>query len=260
MEQTSSLVSCLMIAGKQPEKTARAILCYQHQTWKNKELVIVGSSSQDLSPLLEDIPPGELHYIRLSTDDKKSMGHLKNIGLDDASGRYIIHWDESDWHHPDRISRQMSMMNVDTDLCWLSSTLLHMDHPEFVHHPYQHSPKSGYAGSLLHRNDATKRYPDRHRDPDRMFLSSWDLERAHQLDTDAAWLIIRGISGTTKERRRFLAGLRGNSKDIVRLVWLKMRGRDRLSHPLFKLSNEARVSFQRYLRESQRLGLISSIS
>jgi len=249
-----------MVAGQSPEKAIRAILCYQHQTWKEKELIIVDSGNHDLSPLLEDISPGELKYIRHSVNDKKNMCHLKNIGMDHAHGSHIIHWDDSDWHHPDRITRQMMMMDDDIELCWLGSTLLHMDHPEFVHHPYVYSPKSGYAGSLLHRNTERKRYPDRNRHPDRAFLSQWDLEKARQLDQDNAWLIIQSLSGTTRERRRFLAGLRGSTRNIARLAWLKMRGRDRLSHPLFHLSAEARDSFQRYLHESRNLGLITSVS
>ncbi len=249
-----------MVTGQHPEKAARAILCYQHQTWKEKELIIVDSGYQDLSPLLEDISSGELNYIRHTPDDKKNMCQLKNIGMDHASGGYIIHWDESDWHHPDRIARQMLMMGDETELCWLGSTLLHMDHPEFVHHPYVSTPKSGYVGSLLHRNRENKRYPHRHRQPDRAFLTQWDLEKARQLDPENAWLIIRSMSGTMRERRHFLAGLRGSTRNIARLAWLKLRGRNRLSHPLFHLSAEARDGFQRYLRESQSLGLITSIS
>ncbi len=261
MELTTSPVSCLMVvAGERPEKTARAILCYQQQTWKEKELVIIDSGTQDLSPLLEDLSPGELQYIRRSSDDKKNTGQLKNIGLDHATGKYIIHWDESDWHHPDRIYQQMQFMDDDTVACWLSATLLHMDHPEFVHHPYVFSSKSGYIGSLMHINDANKRYPKRHRQPDQVFLSNWDMSETRQLDTDAARLIVRGMAGSARDRRRFLAGLRGSSRNLAWLAWLKLRGRDRLSHPLFRLSGEARESFQRYLQESRGLGLISSVS
>ncbi len=249
-----------MIAGNNPGHAARAILCYQRQNWEQKELIVINSGSQDFSPLLEDIPSDELRYIHHPEDDRRKYGSLKNMGLENASGKYVIHWNESDWHHPDRIRYQASVLGNGTGICWLRGSLLHIDHPELVHHPYIDLPKAGYTGSLMHRNEPGKRYPEKHRSPDRAFLSSWDFSEVRQMDTDLSWLIIRCLPGGNRERRRFLAGLRVNSKDLAWLAWLKLRGRDRLSHPRFHLSPESRESFQRYLEQSRKLGLITSVS
>jgi len=36
-----------------------------------------------------------------------TLGELRNVGLEQASGRWIIQWDDDDRHHPQRITEQM---------------------------------------------------------------------------------------------------------------------------------------------------------
>ncbi len=265
MEQKRALVSCLLPSGNNAGQLARAIFCYQQQTWKDKELIITDDKSRDLSPLLEDIPAGELQYIRVGTEGSDKTGHesdparIKNAGLEKATGEFVIHWDASDWHHPDRIRQQMAELHGDTRACWMAGTLLHIDHPELVHHPYIDSPRGGYGRSLIHINEPSKRYPSDHRDPDRAFLSLWESDGARMMDASYAWLVVRSLPGDSRNRRRFYAGLRKGSGDLTRWMWLKLRGRDRLSHPRFRLPTEAQESFRRYLQESRKLGLITSI-
>jgi glycosyltransferase involved in cell wall biosynthesis len=260
MEQGSTLVSCLLPAVSSPGRLARAVLCYQQQSWKYKELVVIDGGDADLTPLLEDIPAGELQYIRVAADIHDDIAALKNIGMDMAKGVCIAHWGPEDWHHPMRIHHQMSHMQDNIKITWLSGTLLHIDHPELFHHPYADRPKDGYAGSLLHVNDPGQRYLSHPDHDDRAFLKQWDQAGARRLDMEYAWLIVRGMPGDRKNQRRFLAGLRGTAGDAARLLWLKFRGRDRLSHPRFRLSAQSHESFQKYLQESGKLGILTAIS
>jgi len=266
MEQKRALVSCLLPTGTNAGQLARAILCYQQQTWKDKELIVIDDKPWDLSPLLEDIPTGELRYIRTGTGSSDDTDHgddaagIKNMGLENATGEFVIHWDASDWHHPERIRHQVAVMDGDVKISWMAGTLLHIDHPELVHHPYVHTPKAGYGGSLIHVNDPAKRYPLDQRDPDRAFLSLWDTDEARKMDVSYAWLMVRSLQGDSRNRRRFYAGLRKGTGDFTRWMWLKLRGHDRLTHPRFRLSAEAQESFRRYLQESRKLGLITSIA
>ena len=265
MEQKRALVSCLLPSGANAGQLARAILCYQQQTWEDKELIIIDDKTWDLGPLLEDIPSGELQYIRAETgnNDDADLGgdaaKIKNLGLERAAGQFVIHWDASDWHHPERIRHQVAVMEGDVRISWMAGTLLHVDHPELVHHPYVDTPKAGYSGSLIHVNDPAKRYPLGQRDPDSAFLSLWDTDEARKMDASHVWLIVRSLQGDSRNRRRFYAGLRKGTGDFSRWMWLKLRGRDRLSHPRFRLSAQAQDSFRRYLQESRKLGLITSI-
>lgn len=267
MEQKRALVSCLLPSGDNADQLARAILCYQQQTWKDKELIIIDDKPWDISPLLEDIPASELHYIRTGTgvgdeaaEPESDPGRIKNMGLEKATGEFVIHWNASDWHHPERIRQQVAWLDGDVRISWMAGTLLHIDHPELVHHPYVDTPKGGYGGSLIHVNDPSKRYPSDQRDPDHSFLSLWDDDDARMMEASHAWLVVRSLQGDSRNRRRFYAGLRKGSGDFTRWMWLKLRGRDRLSHARFRLSAEAQESFRRYLQESRRLGLITSIA
>jgi hypothetical protein len=260
MEQDTKLVSCLLLADSSPHQTARAVLCYQRQTWQQKELIVIDNGLQNLSPLLEDIPETELQYIKVPPGTSDGFGSMKNRGLDEARGEFVIHWDPADWHHPGRIRHQLARFEEGVQINWLSTMLLHLDHPEFVHHPYRYHPKAGYTGSFMHVNDPSKRYPASHRKPDQAFLENWDASRVCQLDPDYSWLVIHGMKGDNRNRRRFQAGLRQRPGDAARLLWLKMRGRNRLAHPRFRLSLLEKESFQKYLQESRKLGALASIT
>ena len=263
MTLQTPLVSCLMIAGANPEHASRAVFCYQQQNWERKELIVIDYGATDIAPLFEDIPSDEVRYIRASLDTgKQTMATLKNMGLDHANGEFVINWDECDWSHPERIRIQADALTGEFDICWLGGTLLHLDHPEFVHHPYLDIPRNGYAGSLMHRNRQDKRYAESKKDVDRLFISNWDEDRCSQIGIDYSWLMVRSLAGETgtKSYKRFLSGFRNNIKDMARYTWLKIRGRSMVSHKRFKLTPEGRESIQKYLHESRRLGLITSVS
>ncbi len=266
MAQDFPLVSCLLMAGSHPDFTARAIFCYQQQSWPSKELVIVGHEYRDIAPLLEDIPSQEICHISPSTEekiteDKIKPGKLKNMGLDQAGGTYIIHWDEQDWHHPERIRKQTELMLEGYDACWLAGALLHLDHPEYAHHPRLDLPSGGYTRSLMHRNDPEIRFNEKKRVSEPAFFSQWKEKKSFQIASDHSWLIVRSVRGESKSApyKRFLSGLRNSPKNFSQLAWLKLRGRQVVSHPQFKLSDQEKESFHLYLKESQKLGLITSI-
>ena len=250
-----------MVAGTDPQKSARAILCYQQQSWEQKELIVIDNGITDLSPLLEDITTDELRYIKKPNNN--SRANLKNLGLDHADGDYVIHWDVLDWHHPDRICEQWDAIAAaeDNEYSLLGSTLLHLDHPEFVHHPMIDSPTDGYSGSLMHRNRIGLRYPAKKRNPDRAFFKLWSDAKGKKLNIEHAHLVVRSLdSGDPASRRRFTSGFQGNAGDVARSAWIALRGKNVLSHRRFRLCSQQRDSFQRFLKESQKLGLITSIS
>ena len=257
--EPSPLISCLMTTGNNPLLTTRAVLCYQAQNWKNKELVVVDNGGHDLTPILEDIPDKGYRYFRCPEKKGIHPGELINYGLDRANGQFIIHWNENDWHHPHRISLQMSVFDTSISISWLSGTLLHMDNPELVHHPYADLTRNGYFASMIHRNNPGIRFPERGKKAEYQFISKWDDKEVKIANPELYWLIVRTMTGGIRERRRFLSGIRKNTGDIAWLAWLKLRGRNILSHPRFTLQDDARRSFQRYFQESQKLGLITSV-
>lgn len=263
MSQNNPMVSCILVAGAEPRRVARAVYCYQQQNWEHKELVVIDCGSQDLSPLLDDIATGEVRYLRPENGEKQSLAKLRNTGLDHAGGELVALWGENDWHHPDRIAVQAEMLTQGVDICWLSSTLMHLDHPEFVHHPYVGMPPGGYTGSLMHRNGPEMRYPSVKKDSDRAFVSLWDENKRKQCGPDRAYLLVRSFSGGSDMRdyKQFLKGIRsGSKKDLARHIWLKVRGKSRFLHRRFKLGATEKQSFHQYLVESAKLGALRSVS
>lgn len=259
METANPVISCLMLAGSDPQKAARAILCYQQQTWEQKELIVIDNGEADLGPLLEDIAPDELRYIR--KNDGKSRAYLKNMGLDHAGGDYVIHWEEQDWHHPDRIREQWSTISAGgNEYSLLGNTLLHLDLPELVHHPIVDSLSYGYPESIMHRNRTGFRYPAVKKKPDLAFLKRWGDSARKKLGEDHAHLLIRNPdAGSPASKKQFLSRFSGVTGDVLQSVWITLRGKNMLMHRRFRLSEKQRESFKMYLRESQKLGVIASI-
>ncbi|MDG5766513.1 glycosyltransferase [Balneolales bacterium ANBcel1] len=262
MATYNPLVSCLLPAGTDYSRLARSIHCYQQQSWKNKELIVIDSGHRDIMPLLEDIPSNEVRHIRAAKKSGYTESSLLNLGVNQAEGDMIAYWGETEWHHPDRIQTQVDAMTDTDNACVLHSTLLHLDHPEYVHHPYSLPVSGGYAGSLVVRNRNDLHFPKTRKDAKQRYLKFLDETEVCTLDDSMAWLMIRCLEGGSKSDgyKAFVAGLRDSPKSAAWKFWLTFRGKSLATHPRFSISEKERQAFYRYLKESQRLGLIRSIT
>jgi len=113
-------VTAVMITGKTPghEKWARAAArCFLEQTYpaEHRELLIVNDGDYRMNgfeehvdgtgrPLVREvrIPPG-----------KHKLGDLRNTGIEESWGDYIIQWDDDDWHGPGRMVMQSEPLAAD---------------------------------------------------------------------------------------------------------------------------------------------------
>jgi hypothetical protein len=98
-----------MLTRDRPEMAARAIRCFEAQTYESKELLIynTGRAGRYFLTALGNItvvdawPLGE------------SIGTLRNYAAGRVRADIIIHWDDDDWSHPRRIARQVrSLLNA----------------------------------------------------------------------------------------------------------------------------------------------------
>lgn len=112
---TPPLVTAVMITGKTPEHEGLARLsveCFLKQTYTHAELLIVNDGPYRLDiqhPAIREVTPRPSEY-QLDPSARLPLGELRNIGLDQARGDYIIQWDDDDYHHPHRILYQMAHM------------------------------------------------------------------------------------------------------------------------------------------------------
>lgn len=104
------LVTAVMIHGKSPERrpfALAAIKSYMLQTYGPKELIIINHSNDPLAGELPDDPDDGITEVMV--DPQPSLGHYRNIALEEANGDYIICWDDDDWSHPRRMGVQVNL-------------------------------------------------------------------------------------------------------------------------------------------------------
>lgn len=106
------LVSCLMITDERLDLARRSIRCFTDQTYPRRELVVVSAGDETYRGALED----HLSWAGISSArvvaaaPGSTIGRLRNLSLDAASGDIVCQWDDDDCYHPDRILRQVEQM------------------------------------------------------------------------------------------------------------------------------------------------------
>ena len=100
------LVSCIMPTYNRRPFVADALACFLAQDYPNLELIVVDDGSDTIADLLP--PDPRIRYFHLP--GKRSIGEKRNFACEHALGYWIAHWDDDDWHAPDRILRQVQAM------------------------------------------------------------------------------------------------------------------------------------------------------
>lgn len=107
------LVCAILLTKDRPGMVARAVRAFRAQTYPNKRVLVVnGGHSGPLFEETEDLR--EPCFVGIDT---LSIGALRNhackyavthyIGRDDCP-KILIHWDDDDWSHPNRIAEQVA--------------------------------------------------------------------------------------------------------------------------------------------------------
>lgn len=251
-------VSCLTVTANRKHLMKRAVQCFQNQTYGNKELVIIDDGKQDLDGLLTALPSHEVSYVKLENKPENTLGKLRNRSLEEASGDFLVQWDDDDWYHPERIKIQVNKLMEGYDACCLSGSLMHLDEEPYMHNPYIGYLPKGIPGSIMHRADSDIRYPHTRRAEDTVYLDKWMERRYLQLPDQYSHLFIRCYHGSnTWEKDHFLRRIRNNPKDAFLYVWHKFVKGDLFDHPRFQLYPKAEKAFQQYMEDSRKVGLLS---
>lgn len=253
------LVSCLMVTRNRTRLARRAIECFLSQTWSNKELVVVDDGEEDYGPTLAPYRyQHRITYERLTPEPSRTLGAARNVSLELAAGQYCIQWDDDEWYHPDRIAVQMGAMAPGVEAVVLKYTLMHLDTPEYIAHPYRGYVRGGTPGTILHRRSSV-RYPELRKNEDAIYLARLrSTMRVAILGRPQSHLFIRCFHGeNTWTREHFLRRLHTTRLDKWRyFVALRLR-RDLFSHPAFQLDALERDALGRFLSESRATGLLN---
>ena len=119
------LISCMMVTRERFLLARQAIQCFMHQTYPNKELVIVDDEKDSqLKAWVLALNDAKIKYVHLP-DEKKSLGFLRNLAVQTATGDYVAQWDDDDISHPQRLAWQMTaMFTADTQVSFLHRQML----------------------------------------------------------------------------------------------------------------------------------------
>jgi len=87
----------------------RVIECFSAQTYQNKEMIILYEEG-DVST--EEFVKGAGHlmksvrFFKMPAEPGRSLGALRNEGINLANGEFICQWDDDDWYHMNRLTCQ----------------------------------------------------------------------------------------------------------------------------------------------------------
>jgi len=100
------LISCICITKNRLELLKRAIICFEHQTYPNKELIIVYEDDITATYLENNVVNPNIFAIKIIPSKENKLGNLRNLAIWEARGQYICQWDDDDWYHTERLSYQ----------------------------------------------------------------------------------------------------------------------------------------------------------
>jgi glycosyltransferase involved in cell wall biosynthesis len=163
-----SLVSCLMVTQARADRfrwVTSAIQNYCEQRYRPTELIIVLDDPLEvdrgrLEGWVVALGRSDIHL--LPSPRKLSLGALRNLSLDAASGDLICLWDDDDFHHPLRVERQVEHLARTGAAAGLLADCLHL----FVASGrcywvnWGRTRYRGLPGTLLARRDHGLRYPE----------------------------------------------------------------------------------------------------
>ncbi len=179
--QEEPLVTAVMLTGDHPSRrplAAVAIECFLNQTYDNRELLVINQSSDKVGPessLVREelVAPG------------KTVGELRNIGLDLAKGALVVSWDDDDWHAPARIATQAAACDALVCASILQRyTTVDLTTGEAFGRSCKTFPCGGCEGTILHTRSVL-RYPSLSKGEDTGFAKTFlDAGRLVVVDND----------------------------------------------------------------------------
>jgi glycosyltransferase involved in cell wall biosynthesis len=107
---TEPTVCAIMLTRDRPELAKRAVECFRKQTYENKTLLVFDSSE---FPFSGQIVRGMKEaYARMADYAGQPIGALRNAANTLAQADILIHFDDDDWSHPNRIMEQVAFLQA----------------------------------------------------------------------------------------------------------------------------------------------------
>lgn len=109
------LVCAIMLTRDRPGMAKRALRCFENQTEAHR-LFILDTGQEQFFPDHSREVLSRVRYHYEPGARGRSIGHLRNYANIRATEAYrlnvLIHWDDDDWSHPNRISEQVALLQA----------------------------------------------------------------------------------------------------------------------------------------------------
>ena len=149
-------VSCLMVTKDRLDLVKTATVCFQNQTYPNKELVIVCDSKDGVAEYIGKLQDPNIVLFQLPPK-ARTLGDLRNFSIDRSTGDLITQWDDDDWYHPSRLSIQYNhLKSSNSDACLLGQWL--MAWPDTGRYGISNVREDGWEGTMLAKKSVVPRY------------------------------------------------------------------------------------------------------
>lgn len=99
------LVSVLLCHNRLRHMVPMAIESYLSQDWPNLELVVVDDGPEPIQDLVMKVP--RHCYIKFPAEN---LSQKRNVGVRQAEGEFIVHFDADDWSGPHRVTDQVEAL------------------------------------------------------------------------------------------------------------------------------------------------------
>ncbi|MFL6844256.1 MAG: glycosyltransferase [Allosphingosinicella sp.] len=146
---TDIRVSAIMPTADRRRFVPGAIAAFLAQGREDSELVILDDGDDPVADLVPADP--RIRYVRET--GRRVLGDKRNRLCELARGGFILHWDDDDWHAPDRIVRQFAALEASgADMCGLDRvTFLADDGAKAWDYVYEGGRRWVCGGSLAYR-------------------------------------------------------------------------------------------------------------
>lgn len=193
-------ISAIMPTADRQRFVPAAIAQFLAQGRDDAELVILDDGADSVAELIPGDP--RIRYFR--DDARRILGDKRNRLCDLARGEVIVHWDDDDWHAPDRLARQLAAIEANgADIVGLSQVVfLADDGARAWDYRWGGRQRWVYGASLAYRRDywLRRRFPAIPSGEDTRFVLDARDANIHVM-TDADWLVARVHGGNTSPKR-----------------------------------------------------------
>lgn len=141
------MVSIIIPTYNREHTIKRAVDSVLEQTYQDFELIIVDDASTDNTcQIISEYKDSRIKYLK--TEDRHGANHARNVGISNAQGEYIAFQDSDDVWQPDKLEKQMKILQEESDVDIVFSRYLH----HLANGKAALVPNKNYSAALL-QND-----------------------------------------------------------------------------------------------------------